>query len=227
MANTVRRPRLCEVCDASYRPTYHQQRTCGRACGSVINARNAAAQPRSSRLHWTRCTECSRWLPRPHQVVCGGACRTMRDRKQAGESYTRRRPSLRRVITCPTCGAQWCRATDGRGRGSRYCSTACRPKAVGDRGKNDRQRARRAGVTYEPINRQRVYERDGWTCGLCGELVDRTVAAPHPRSPSLDHIVPMNPLDKGDHTYANVQCAHFECNWRKGRTGTQQLRLVG
>jgi hypothetical protein len=40
---TRRRPRVCEVCGDSYRPTYGAQRTCGRECGVVMRARKAAA----------------------------------------------------------------------------------------------------------------------------------------------------------------------------------------
>lgn len=58
-----------------------------------------------------------------------------------------------------------------------------------------------------------VYERDGWTCGLCRLSVDPGLAWPHPMSASVDHILPLS--QGGSHTLANVQCAHLSCNSRK------------
>jgi 5-methylcytosine-specific restriction endonuclease McrA len=73
-----------------------------------------------------------------------------------------------------------------------------------------RRLARKRNAYAEEVNRRKVFERDGWCCGICGELVDREAKAPHPRSPSLDHVVPLS--KGGEHSYANVQCAHFWCN---------------
>ena len=58
-----------------------------------------------------------------------------------------------------------------------------------------------------------VYERDGWSCGLCQAPVDPGLAWPHPMSASVDHILPLS--QGGSHTLANVQCAHLSCNSRK------------
>jgi len=81
-----------------------------------------------------------------------------------------------------------------------------------------------AAPGHQHVNARAVFERDGWRCRLCGELVDRTKQAPHPRSPSVDHIVPL--AKGGAHTYANVQCAHFGCNSKKGARDGGQLRLA-
>lgn len=51
-------------------------------------------------------------------------------------------------------------------------------------------------------------------CGICGQPVDKTLKAPHPLSPTIDHIIP---LDKGGHPsdLANLQLAHRACNRAK------------
>ena len=51
-------------------------------------------------------------------------------------------------------------------------------------------------------------------CGICGQPVDMTLKSPHPMSPSIDHIIP---LDKGGHPsdLANLQLAHRACNRAK------------
>lgn len=78
----------------------------------------------------------------------------------------------------------------------------------------------------EDITAAEVYERDGWRCGLCGGRVPKSKRYPHPKSASLDHIVPVSL--GGTHTLANVQLAHWECNRLKGvRAMNEQLRLVG
>lgn len=92
--------------------------------------------------------------------------------------------------------------------------------------KGHRRRARRYGVQYEYINPRTIYTRDRWHCGLCGEPVDPALSYPHPRSVSLDHVLPMS--RGGDHTPANVQCAHLDCNMVKNADGGgEQLVIVG
>lgn len=70
-----------------------------------------------------------------------------------------------------------------------------------------------------------VMERDHWICQICGERIDSDIKSPDPMSPSWDHIVPLS--EGGDHTWANLQAAHFGCNARKGNRGEpQQLALI-
>jgi hypothetical protein len=76
-----------------------------------------------------------------------------------------------------------------------------------------RTRARRHGGQYQPIDRQAVFDRDEWRCGICKQPVDKALEWPDPMSVSLDHIVPMS--RSGDHPYENVQCAHLVCNQTK------------
>lgn len=73
-----------------------------------------------------------------------------------------------------------------------------------------RRRARERDAFVEDVHRWQVFERDEWTCRLCGDPLDRTAQAPHPLSPSIDHIVPL--ARGGTHEMTNVQSAHFLCN---------------
>ncbi len=79
---------------------------------------------------------------------------------------------------------------------------------------NARRRTRQHSAPYEVVNRLEVFERDGWRCKLCGDPVDRGAKPRSPMSATLDHVVPV--ALGGPHTAANVQCAHFRCNVRKG-----------
>lgn len=51
-------------------------------------------------------------------------------------------------------------------------------------------------------------------CGICGLPVDKTLKYPHPMSPCIDHIIP---IDRGGHPsdISNLQLAHWKCNRAK------------
>ena len=51
-------------------------------------------------------------------------------------------------------------------------------------------------------------------CGICGQLVDKRLKYPHPLSPCIDHIIP---IDRGGHPsdIDNLQLAHRCCNRQK------------
>ena len=52
--------------------------------------------------------------------------------------------------------------------------------------------------------------RDSWTCGICGDPVDRDLRAPDLECKSIDHIVSV--AKGGPDTLANVRLAHLGCN---------------
>ncbi|MDI9885916.1 HNH endonuclease signature motif containing protein [Streptomyces sp. HNM0645] len=77
----------------------------------------------------------------------------------------------------------------------------------------------------EPYTLAEIAERDKGRCGLCGGRVAMKQKVPHPKAPTIDHVVPVS--EGGDDTRANVQLAHFVCNSVKGPRGSQQLALIG
>lgn len=72
---------------------------------------------------------------------------------------------------------------------------------------------RARGNKFEPT-RQRVAERDRWTCSLCGQPIDRTLRRPHPRALAIHHGE-RRANGGGDHD-ANLSATHAECNLRAG-----------
>lgn len=205
--------RVCEICQEQYRPTHGEQRTCGRACGYYLQnnrwpTSNWPPPTPSCRIYIIHCPNCGSPRVRRRDRSVVGPCSACARERQRLAFVSQAKPTSK---PCADCGQQWKTLTQ---RNLGVCKK-CQKRRLSRRfGKSDRARARRYGVKYEPIDRAKVYERDLWKCALCGETVEKEKTAPHPRSPSLDHIVPLSML--GPHTYANVQLAHFLCNSIKG-----------
>lgn len=79
---------------------------------------------------------------------------------------------------------------------------------------SNRRRAAKFSREHEKIDRDVVFERDAYECKLCYKPLDMEAKFPHPLSPTLDHIIPIN--KGGHHLYVNLQAAHFRCNTAKG-----------
>jgi 5-methylcytosine-specific restriction endonuclease McrA len=74
--------------------------------------------------------------------------------------------------------------------------------------------ARLRGTSNELIRRLDVLERAGWKCALCGDAIPADATWPSHEFGTVDHIVPVS--RGGEHTWDNVQAAHWICNHRKG-----------
>jgi 5-methylcytosine-specific restriction endonuclease McrA len=92
------------------------------------------------------------------------------------------------------------------------CSLSCR------RERNERRR----GAAFSRSHRLAIFDRDGWTCGICHEDVNPNVECPSPMSAVVDHIIPISL--RGEHSTRNAQCAHWICNSRKGPSNGDLLR---
>lgn len=89
-----------------------------------------------------------------------------------------------------------------------------------------RRRARIAGAEREPYTTAEIAERDGYRCWLCNRKVNMSLAYPHPRSASIDHIVPLS--RGGEDTKVNVRLAHLGENIaRSNRAEWEQQLLIG
>lgn len=123
-----------------------------------------------------------------------------------------RPPKVRVPMECLVCN----RLYMGNNRQRSHCSAECR--AIGERDMIRRytheRRAALKGRPAESFVSRDVFKRDGWTCGLCGEGIDPELQYPHPKSASVDHVLPI--ARGGGHIWGNVQAAHLACNIRKG-----------
>lgn len=125
---------------------------------------------------------------------------------------------------CPGCGVdkpveEYAHASAARGGRCRACAAQyMRAKRAERPGEywlyGARRRARLRDAFVEDFTREEIFERDGWTCGLCAEPIDQDLSYPDPMSASLDHVIPL--ALGGEHSRANAQAAHLSCNSRKG-----------
>jgi len=170
---------------------------------------------------------------RGHVIACDGdmvftqgrrkcrACHRSRNSRSA-RSITARRQLARVPRECLGCG----RPVPVRRQ--KFCSQPCCARESA-RVANDRIRAELASAAFEPVYRWLVYERDNWTCQLCGLAVLWFLDWPHDWCPVLDHRMPL--ALGGDHSYANTQLAHNTCNAWKSFLGPaefeQRLTEIG
>lgn len=88
------------------------------------------------------------------------------------------------------------------------------------------RRCRKQNVPYETFNITTIFERDRWTCQICGiptpiEKRGNTVYTPENLdAPELDHVWPLSLIVDGQkspgHIPSNCQCACRGCNAKKG-----------
>lgn len=173
------------------------------------------------------CVVCGQWVPPWRTFACSVRCREEHARQRARDRYE----AATGVRLRPANGARPCRLCDrtiapdhalGRGRCvCDYCNLHLR--------RGFKARAMAYGVPYSHVSRSAVFRRDGWRCQLCGHKVlkkakrNRHTRRLHPRTASLDHIIPMS--KGGPHCEANVQCACLRCNVRKHARLIGQTRL--
>jgi 5-methylcytosine-specific restriction endonuclease McrA len=191
----------------------------------------------------TPCAVCGTllWSSRTSLPAGRRVCRSCRKVKSV--PYGRREDSAYISRDCPVCGEQF---TPSAAR-VRTCSRACgQILRQGDptpesratlslsrdererlrwQVKNRRRRALKRSAKSEPYTLAEIAARDKYRCQLCRRKVDMSLKAPHRRSPTIDHVIPI--VEGGDDVRANVQLAHWGCNSSKGARGSQQLALVG
>lgn len=100
------------------------------------------------------------------------------------------------------------------------------PKRQASRRKvSQRRRARERKAFVEDVDVMVLCEQQNRECWLCGGKIRLDKKSPHPKSLSLDHLVPLSL--GGEHSYRNCAAAHLGCNSRKQANAmNEQLKLV-
>lgn len=223
-------PVTCRQCRGTFVPKNRRGRPadyCSRRCKEV--ARVLEITPRVTKP----CADCGKgFVGTAGKLYCSRQCRRLHRKcvstcGACGREF--RAAAARRFCSractaeanrkpCRKCGASFACA-DPR---AKYCSTKCRSQArwmldsLNYRTSQRLHNKRRYDLiaSAEEIDPIDVFERDGWTCQTCLAPIDRSAAPRSPRSPSVDHVIPLS--RGGPHAMANVRCTHFGCNSRKG-----------
>lgn len=220
------RIKVCAQCGASFE-SKRAGRLCGAECRRIVANRRRVLSDRVTQRQlgaYQRRKARRALLPRGGKPVCiSPQCEASRMRGrltcQAHRPYLGTRPLGPRYRSrngtqtghspvtpkawsrriCDTCGEAFIptRAT------ARRCSATCRKRAQ-----------RRKDDLRHLWNRRAIYERDNWTCWLCGDPVDPSLDTQHPMSPTLDHVYPR--ALGGGRTQTNLRLAHRVCNSVKG-----------
>lgn len=211
----------CRLCNASFAILARDRTTfCSRKCSYEWLALDKATRPKVKpkpvppklcRVRFPTCTSCGSvfcsHLGRPRKYCSTECARSAKRQHDALRMERLRRPKAR--VVCAECKETF----EAKSRKAKYCSNRCRKHARGD---GHQSRARKFGVKREPFGVAEIYERDNWTCGICGDHVDPERKWPDQMCPSLDHIVPLSM--GGSHTRDNARCAHWLCNSLRGVT---------
>jgi len=127
--------------------------------------------------------------------------------------------------TCKMCPTVFLTPSSGPGR---CCSKFCTERNKEDirHARVARRRSRQKDAFVENVSRMKILKRDNYRCHICGRKTDPRKKAPHPRSPTIDHIIPL--ARGGKHESANVATACFICNAiKRDQGGGEQLALIG
>lgn len=194
-------PVPCYWCGTPFVPTHDRKTYCSTDCAYA-----GKSKPESSRVHFFICPGCER----PYSS------------RRSGRKYCSKECSWRhlyprylvqpRSAECADCGATYTQ-THGTNIRCAPC-VAARTDALRHVSKALRRTRQRSNKGWEAVSRRAVYERDEWTCYLCGQHVDREAATTDPLYPTLDHIVPL--ALGGPHSMDNLRLACRGCNLAKG-----------
>lgn len=222
----------CAHCGAGFVALDKRKIYCSQTCKSAaFKARNPdriesyrakeLAKTRAERALFTpvvlnECATCKRlFYWRKKKARCSRECEQDNARRYAERYYkeTHQSSAVREFRCCDVCGKEFVSNTDAQ----HTCSDKCRRKRQG-KGDN-RSRARRFGVEYEPVNPLKVFERDGWKCQICGKRTPPTRrGSRYSNAPELDHRIPIS--KGGPHKYSNVQCSCRQCNGAKSNASS-------
>lgn len=205
--NNPRTTALCPICNkaVAYRATY-----CSPSCATQARAEQYLEQLEAQRLAR---------LPHSQLEIYTGPPFQRQPRKQP-----RTRRSTRRFKSgqCRICGAWFISlGTDVT------CSTECQQIHTRDQvlAAKGRRRSRKKFAYVADVHRRKVFEADGYRCHICKRKTDLTKAVPHPRAPTIDHVIPL--ARGGTHEPANCRTACFRCNATKSDAGGgEQFALV-
>ena len=213
----------CIICGGPVISRLPQAVVCSRRCKIRRDKDNRRSKDYRDPAGTESCVLCGESFMPPGVAsgkYCSGDCE-----KRVSNSKRYSSSSPRPRIThfdCENCGITCIPGKSGVDwKASRFCSFRCK------RSWHRNRRRIPDGQFIDSVSREDIFERDGWKCQLCGGNVPKAATFPDPKSPTLDHIIPLS--RGGTHESSNAQLAHFACNSAKGNRvfgDGEQLRLI-
>lgn len=161
------------------------------------------------------CRQCAGVVPDSNRGYLSGLC--------SKRCYNAECNANRAVKACPCCERLFMPK-----RYEHSCSDECRRTIKkGHKRKYSRiaRSMRRAMCKANKIDPVDVFERDHWTCYLCGVQTPAIFKGyAFATSPELEHRVSL--ANGGTHTMDNVACACYRCNRAKGSMNENEYRLA-
>lgn len=234
----------CTVCNKEYQPKSCIDTKYGRYnkyCSTTCRSKSSEWHKRKgqtlrlipkgknkSPVYFNHCKICSCLFTTKSKLntMCSVLCRA-KDYERVKEEQkikTRERDKAKFIpkgCLCKECNKTF---TTSYGNTNReYCSKQCSSRHHKRIGRHSR-RARMKGNEYETVNPFKVFNRDKWTCRMCGIKTPRKLRGTiEENAPELDHIIAL--AQGGSHTYNNVQCSCRKCNYTKGDKIVGQLPM--
>lgn len=209
---------ICKNCGMQY--TTHRKECdqfCSRKCSDDFRLhrkeQKLIAKREIKQKAYVCCLFCGTYFAHRHgSNYCSEVCRNKHNLQLMSDA--RIAHHVKKEYICKECGNKFIPTFGNKHRS--FCSYKCCCKRH-DRISKSARRAKLRNVNRERIDPIAVFERDGWTCQLCGvETPMSCRGSVNDNAPELDHIVPLALL--GDHVFSNVQCLCRKCNQGKGAT---------
>ncbi len=146
-----------------------------------------------------RCDECRAWH--------AAEFRAYRASRKARTGLAQKRRASRvyqsaELVACIVCGLPM---LGGWIRSDSPTHNACRPPKHWTH-----------SIQISQVEREAIYERDGWLCQICSQPVPRGLDYRDRMSPTLDHIIPRSWTLFPDDSPQNRRLAHRACNSARG-----------
>lgn len=161
---------------------------------------------------WATCSDCGQRYERNARDTKSFRCPPCRKRAGAEQRRAWAGASVRDPLSNSATARRWAVGNPERVRQIKrkwYEANKDKVKAY-----KHRRRVLARDANADKFTAQDIYERDNWTCQICGLHLDPAIKFPSNDSPSIDHIIPISL--GGTHTLDNVQAACMGCNRRKG-----------
>jgi hypothetical protein len=219
--------KACKCCGKNFIPGRSRSLFCSRPCAekAISEAQGKRAEASKRRAKRRQCLCCQKpFRKRTSGRNAGKYC----SRECAFEARRLRLPCARLTsrpgATLDEQIAVWF---------SSWGNDACTPLNVGINSGGHKRRCVKYGCHYESFPAKSILHRDNWTCQICQcELLPKWTKidgseTPHPRSPTIDHIVPLSYGPSGPgHRPDNVQAACWACNIKKSDSFAGPLPTV-